>query len=223
MAATWCSAIVTLLAVGQGLGRPEPPVTGFGSSGGNLQLDSYAAPISGGSSGSYPSGGPPPMYGPPVLMQAPVIHKHVYVHVPPPEPTTYVPKRPVQPPQPPQKHYKIVFIKAPTPPTPTAPEIPPLPPAVEQKTLIYVLVKKPEEQPEIHIPTPAPTQPSKPEVYFIRYKTQKQEGYPNSVANSEYGPPASPSPSIGPSESYGSPSPSTGYGAPSGPGSGNLF
>lgn len=72
---------------------------------------------------------------------------------------------------PPQKHYKIVFIKAPTPPTPTAPVIP-VQPQDEQKTLIYVLVKKPEEQPDIVIPTPAPTQPSKPEVYFIRYKTQ---------------------------------------------------
>ncbi|KAL5245365.1 hypothetical protein ACI65C_012775 [Semiaphis heraclei] len=217
--ATWCSAVMVLLAVGRGLGRPEAPLTGFGASGSGfpgLTLDSYAAPISGGSnSGPYPSGGPPPQYGPP--QQAPVIHKHVYVHVPPPEPTYYAPKKPVQPPPPPQKHYKIVFIKAPTPPPPTVPDIPAIAPPAEQKTLIYVLVKKPDEAPEIHIPTPAPTQPSKPEVYFIRYKTQKQEGYPNSVA-SEYGTPASPSPSI-PSDTYGSPSPSTGYGAPSGPGS----
>jgi len=156
------------------MGRPEAPLTGFGGSGGGfpgLTLDSYAAPISGGSnSGPYPSGGPPPQYGPP--QQAPVIHKHVYVHVPPPEPTYYAPKKPVQPPPPPQKHYKIVFIKAPTPPPPTVPDIPAIAPPAEQKTLIYVLVKKPDEAPEIHIPTPAPTQPSKPEVYFIRYKTQ---------------------------------------------------
>jgi hypothetical protein len=71
-----------------------------------------------------------------------------------------------------QKHYKIIFIKAPTPPTPTAPVIPALPQQDEQKTLIYVLVKKPEEAPEISLPTIAPTQPSKPEVYFIKYKTQ---------------------------------------------------
>lgn len=45
-------------------------------------------------------------------------------------------------------------------------------PQNEEKTLVYVLVKKPEEQPEIVIPTQAPTQPSKPEVYFIKYKTQ---------------------------------------------------
>lgn len=65
----------------------------------------------------------------------------------------------------------ILYSQAPAPPTPTAPVIP-VQPQDEQKTLIYVLVKKPEEAPEITIPTPAPTQPSKPEVYFIRYKTQ---------------------------------------------------
>lgn len=155
-----------LATVGVALCAPRPDAPLFG---GGLALDSYAAPISGGGGGGggYPSG-PAPVYGPP--QQAPVIHKHVYVHVPPPEPTYYAPRRPVAPP-PPQKHYKIVFIKAPTPPPPTVPDIPIIP-QNEQKTLIYVLVKKPDEQPEITIPTPAPTQPSKPEVYFIRYKTQ---------------------------------------------------
>lgn len=151
-----------LATIGVALAKPRPEAPLFG--GGGLALDSYAAPIS----GQGYSGGQAPVYGPP--QQAPVIHKHVYVHVPPPEPTYYAPKRPVVQP-PPQKHYKIVFIKAPTPPPPTVPDIP-LIPQNEQKTLIYVLVKKPDEQPEITIPTPAPTTPSKPEVYFIRYKTQ---------------------------------------------------
>jgi len=75
------------------------------------------------------------------------------------------------PSRPAQKHYKIVFIKAPTPPTPTAPVIP-VQQQDEQKTLIYVLVKKPEETPEINLPTITPIQLSKPEVYFIKYKTQ---------------------------------------------------
>uniref|UniRef100_A0A8D8QSR7 DUF243 domain-containing protein n=1 Tax=Cacopsylla melanoneura TaxID=428564 RepID=A0A8D8QSR7_9HEMI len=158
--------------------RPEAPLGG--GFGGGIQLDSYAAPISGGgypsSSGGYPSSsggypsGPAPQYGPP--QQAPVVHKHVYVHVPPPEPTYYAPKRPQAPAPAPQKHYKIVFIKAPTPPPPTIPDIPAIAPPDEQKTLIYVLVKKPDDAPQINIPTPAPTQPSKPEVYFIRYKTK---------------------------------------------------
>ncbi|XP_012059578.1 PREDICTED: uncharacterized protein LOC105622773 [Atta cephalotes] len=73
--------------------------------------------------------------------------------------------------RPSQKHYKIIFIKVPTLPTPTAPVIP-VQQQDEQKTLIYVLVKKPEEAPEINLPTITPTQPSKPEVYFIKYKTQ---------------------------------------------------
>lgn len=96
----------------------------------------------------------------------------MYVHVPPPEAPEYKPPKHIPQPQPPQKHYKIVFIKAPTPPTPTAPQLPPLPQPDEEKTLIYVLVKKPEEAPDVVLPTQAPTQPSKPEVYFIRYKTQ---------------------------------------------------
>ncbi|XP_068082116.1 WAS/WASL-interacting protein family member 3-like [Anabrus simplex] len=196
---------------------------GFGgpSGGGGFGLDSYAAPVGGGSGGgggSYGAPAPQPQYG--VPQQAPVIHKHVYVHVPPPEPTYYAPKKALPPPPPPQKHYKIVFIKAPTPPPPTVPDIPPIAPPAEQKTLIYVLVKKPEEAPEITIPTPAPTKPSKPEVYFIRYKTQKQEGYPPAQPpSSDYGPPAS-----APGSNYGAPAapsaPSGQYGAPSGGGGG---
>lgn len=117
----------------------------------------------------YPSYGPPSnTYGPPA--HSPTVHKHVYVHVPPPDNEYPAPRRPISV-APPQKHYKIIFIKAPTPPTPTVPDIP-LQEQDEHKTLIYVLVKKPEEAPDIHIPTPAPTTPSKPEVYFIKYKTQ---------------------------------------------------
>lgn len=101
-----------------------------------------------------------------------LIQKHIYVHVPPPEPEEHVAQRLPQF-RPAQKHYKIVFIKAPTPPTPTAANIQ-LPGQDEQKTLIYVLVKKPDEAEALNIQQPAPTQPSKPEVYFIKYKTQKQ-------------------------------------------------
>jgi len=148
-----CSSIALVIAKP----APEPPVS------------SYFPPSGGGGpSGSY--GPPADRYGPP--QQNPVIHKHVYVHVPPPEAPEYKAPKHVPLPQPPQKHYKIVFIKAPTPPTPTAPQLPPLPQPDEEKTLIYVLVKKPEEAPDVVLPTQAPTQPSKPEVYFIRYKTQ---------------------------------------------------
>lgn len=118
--------------------------------------------------------GPPTQstaYGPPAQTPAPIIHKHVYVHIPPPEPEYTTPRRPVEA-LPLQKHYRIIFIKAPTHPAPTAP---PLPPASEnqEKTIVYVLVKKPDDVPNIVLPTPASTIPSKPEVYFIRYKTQE--------------------------------------------------
>lgn len=153
-----CSAIALVIAKP----APEPPVS------------SYFPPSGGGGvSGSY--GPPADRYGPP--QQSPVVHKHVYVHVPPPEAPEYKAPKQVPLPQPPQKHYKIVFIKAPTPPTPTAPQLPPLPQPDEEKTLIYVLVKKPEEAPDVVLPTQAPTQPSKPEVYFIRYKTQVMSSF----------------------------------------------
>lgn len=61
--------------------RPEPP------------RDTYSAPPSSsyqpsGSGGGY--GAPAPQYGPP--QQPPVVHKHVYVHVPPPEPEYQAPR-----------------------------------------------------------------------------------------------------------------------------------
>jgi len=142
---------------------------GTGSAGG-----AFGGGISGAAGGSFVSGGTGGYdlgtgggYSGTSLIQ-----KHIYVHVPPPEPEEHFSQKIPQF-RPAQKHYKIVFIKAPTPPTPTAANIQ-LPGQDEQKTLIYVLVKKPDEAEALNIQQPAPTQPSKPEVYFIKYKTQKQ-------------------------------------------------
>ena len=169
-----------------------------------FNADSYAAPIanSGGPYGYQPQPQPQPQ----PQFQVPVIQKHIYVHVPPPEPEIERIQQQISVPAP-RKHYKIVFIKAPAPATPTAPIIPAFA-QDEQKTLIYVLVKKPEDQLDINIPTPAPTQPSKPEVYFIRYKTQKD-------TPTTYGPPAVVQP---PTTRYGPPAPvpSSRYGVPTG-------
>lgn len=162
-------SLVLMAAVACAVARPEPPSSySAPSSSYSAPSSSYSAPSSSYSAPSSSYGAPSPQYGAP--QQAPIVHKHVYVHVPPPDNEYPAARKQIYVP-PPQKHYKIVFIKAPTPPTPTAPVIP-LQPQNEEKTLVYVLVKKPEEQPEIVIPTPAPTQPAKPEVYFIRYKTQ---------------------------------------------------
>lgn len=48
-----------------------------------------------------------------------------------------------------------------------------------------MLVKKPDDAPEISVPTAAPTQPSKPEVYFIRYKTQKKGTISGDISETE--------------------------------------
>lgn len=218
-----------------------PIISGYSS--GPASSGYSSAPISsgyssGGSSGGYSSGSSSSYsggynYAP----AAPVVQKHIYVHVPPPE-QEYIAPQQIQQIAPPQKHYKIIFIKAPTPPTPTAPIIPQIQQDSE-KTLIYVLVKRPEDQPQISIPTPAPTTPSKPEVYFIKYKTQKESGYGASSGSSYNSGSSSDSighagislsslPSSGPGSSYSSPSssygspsasPSSSYGAPSSSGS----
>lgn len=79
-----------------------------------------------------------------------------------------------------------MFIKAPIPATTPTPSIAPLQ-ANEEKTIIYVLVRKLEPAPDIVIPTPASTPLSKPEVYFIRYKTETEQsggggGYVKSIS-----------------------------------------
>ncbi|XP_053681630.1 uncharacterized protein LOC128732408 [Sabethes cyaneus] len=209
MNATKCKLMT--IATSRTEARPEPPLGNGGGQGGpggpyppSRLSDpgySYRPPSPSISVNSY--GSATAEYAPP----KPIIHKHVYVHVPPPEPEVPVTRKPITVP-PPQKHYKIVFIKAPSPPTQAPPVIPPLP-QNEEKTLVYVLVKKQDEPEEIIIPTAAPTPPSKPEVYFIRYKTQKQEAgsfggpYPDSGTPSrEYG---APPPGPNPSTSYGVP------------------
>lgn len=65
-------------------------------------------------------------------------------------------------------NFLILFI-APTLLTPTAPVIPETI-SDEHKTLVYILIKKPDPLPQIEIPQVKPTEPSKPEVFFIKYK-----------------------------------------------------
>lgn len=97
-----------------------------------------------------------------------------YVHVPPPEDEAEQAHHEAIA-QAPRKTYKIIFIKAPS-------HAGPSPQALaaqaqnSEKTLIYVLVKKPEEVNYESPEQPGPLAPSKPEVYFIKYKTQKEQG-----------------------------------------------
>lgn len=108
-------------------------------------------------------------------IQTTTIHKHIYVHVPPPDFEEPEPQPlPQQPIVKHNKHYKIIFIKAPALPQARfiAPQINPL---NEEKTLVYVLVKKPEHAHEILQPVeqPEPIR-EKPEVYFIKYSAKKE-------------------------------------------------
>lgn len=73
----------------------------------------------------------------------------------------------------------------------------PVQPQDEHKTLVYVLVKKPDPQPEIILPEPEPTVPAKPEVYFIQYKKKDDQPVYGPPPTSEYGPP--------PKNEYGAP------------------
>lgn len=187
------------------IARPEPPRARFQTPPFAPSLRQQLPRQEFGPSSSY---GPPsqhPVYGTPP--QQPDITKSVFVHLPPEENDGYPLPPQVLPVQPPKKHYKIIFIKAPEPPKVTPPIIPPQP-QDEHKTLVYVLVKKPDEQPQIELPIPETTQPTKPEVYFIKYNVKNNKtpdtgyGYP---AAPTYGPPAAVPPQI--DESYGPPSP----------------
>lgn len=74
-----------------------------------------------------------------------------------------------------QKHYKIIFIKAPSVSAQQQAQIN-LANQKEEKTIVYVLVKKPDELGDIQVPNQPIIPPSKPEVYFIKYKTQRGAG-----------------------------------------------
>ncbi|KAB0795940.1 hypothetical protein PPYR_10001 [Photinus pyralis] len=70
-----------------------------------------------------------------------------------------------------QKNTKIIFIKAPTY-AAIQPEVIAPPSISEDKTLVYVLLKKPEAAGQLTIPVSSSLKQSKPEVYFIKYKSQ---------------------------------------------------
>ncbi|KAF5306114.1 hypothetical protein FQA39_LY09092 [Lamprigera yunnana] len=70
-----------------------------------------------------------------------------------------------------QRNIKIIFVKALTYESVT-PEVIGPPSLSKDKTLVYVLVKRPENDEQVTIPAGIGVKPSKPEVYFIKYKTQ---------------------------------------------------
>jgi Domain of unknown function (DUF243) len=115
-----------------------------------------------------------------------VVHKHVYVHVPPTDHDDDVPTHHSQP-APAQVHYKIIFVKAPSYQQNLGALLAAQQPKTEEKTLVYVLSKKPEEINLDALNAKNAFTPSKPEVYFIKYKAQKEA----TKIHDTYGPPTS--------------------------------
>lgn len=103
--------------------------------------------------------------------QEPIVTKHFYVHAAPEDPEEEVGPRFVQV-GPKKINYKIIFIKTPTYGLKSQ-IIPILPPSLD-KTIVYVLSKKPTFDQNVQIPEQPVTEPSKPDVFFIKYKTQQE-------------------------------------------------
>lgn len=118
--------------------------------------------------------------------QQTLVQKHIYVHVPPPE-QEEIRQQQILSGQVAQKHYKIIFIKAPSAPNPVAQQIALQQAQNSEKTIVYVLVKKPEDIGDIQINGQPAIQPSKPEVYFIKYKTQKGQSNIGAQGSSSFG------------------------------------
>lgn len=101
-----------------------------------------------------------------------LVQKHIYFHVAPEDPEEMKQGQIITPVAT-TKHYKIIFIKPPLQPLYTSPIIQ-AQAQNREKTLIYVLIKKPHEQQDVTIKTAEALPPSKPEVYFIRYKANTE-------------------------------------------------
>ncbi|XP_059223390.1 pupal cuticle protein 36-like isoform X3 [Stomoxys calcitrans] len=85
----------------------------------------------------------------------------------------------------PQKNYRVVFIKSPSGSNANVKLQAEYAPK-EEKTVIYVLSKNDNNLEVGDIATPAPTVPSKPEVFFIKYKTEEEAQHAQRQIQAEY-------------------------------------
>lgn len=100
----------------------------------------------------------------------PIITKNFYFEAAPEEPEETQGPRFV-PIGRPQKNYKIIFIKTPS--YGLNSQVIPIVPPNEEKTIVYVLSKKPEFNQDIELPSIPVTEATKPEVFFIKYKNDQ--------------------------------------------------
>ncbi|XP_065365980.1 uncharacterized protein LOC135958960 [Calliphora vicina] len=115
---------------------------------------------------------------------APIVRKQFYV-VSAPEDDDSQPKNKHLVLGRPQKNYRVVFIKAPNSGAGNVKYSAEFAPQ-EEKTVIYVLSKKDNELDAGDIATPAPTTASKPEVFFIKYKTDEEAQQAQKEIQGEY-------------------------------------
>ncbi|ODM97721.1 hypothetical protein Ocin01_08955 [Orchesella cincta] len=103
-------------------------------------------------------------------IEGPKVFRHISLFIAPQEPGQNNRVRTIQAQGNPDKHINVIFIKAPSQSNSQQTEVI-LPEQPEQKTLVYVLVKKPEAAGNnVRIRGPPPTKPPAPAVYFIKYR-----------------------------------------------------
>ncbi|XP_013100825.2 uncharacterized protein LOC106082700 [Stomoxys calcitrans] len=143
---------------------------GGGIGSGSIQRDSF---ISGSSSHSTFQG-----------FEAPLVHKHfITISAPEDNDSLQASKNLVI--GRPQKNYRVIFIKAPSSSNANVKLSAQYAPQ-EEKTVIYVLSKNENSLEVSDIATPAPTVPSKPEVHFIKYKTEEEALHAQKQIQAEY-------------------------------------
>lgn len=101
------------------------------------------------------------------------VSKNLYFFSAPEEPEEPIRPRINVAQAPAQKNYKIIFIKTPEFRQQSVVNVP-VASQNEEKTLVYVLVKRPEEGPTVNVQASSAVKPSKPEVYFIKYRTRQE-------------------------------------------------
>lgn len=101
----------------------------------------------------------------------PIITKNFYFEAAPEEPEESQAPRFI-PIGRPQKNYKIIFIK--TPAFGLNSQVIPIVPPNEEKTIVYVLSKRPEFNQDVELPAAPVTEATKPEVFFIKYKNEAE-------------------------------------------------
>lgn len=116
--------------------------------------------------------------------QQPLISKRFFIHSAPEEEEVEIQHRDIVVGQP-RKNFNVVFVKAPAPAAQKT-KIRVIPAVNEDKTVIYVLAKKGAENEVITHVEEAHTTTAKPEVFFIKYKTNEEAEHAQRSIQSEY-------------------------------------